>query len=121
MDKQTGFTLVEVVVSMVVFALVVVGLSSVFMAGGKLIIHNRERMTSAQLGKFFLDPLQVNVRQDHWLDVGPANGLALGGPWSGVTQSINNRTFTEVHTVSTVGTTVLRRVITTIHWTEPTS
>ncbi|MDD5129877.1 MAG: prepilin-type N-terminal cleavage/methylation domain-containing protein [Candidatus Omnitrophica bacterium] len=124
MKNNPGFTLVEVIVSMVVFALVVVGLSSVFVSGGKLIMHNRERMTSAQLGKFFLDPLQSYVRQDTWDQAG--NELALGSR-PGVTQSINNRDFSEVHTVADGSTdaaltgTALRRVISTISWTEPSS
>ena len=118
MDRQTGFTLVEVIVSTVVFAMLIVGLASVFIAGGKLIMHNRERMTGAQLGKFFLDPLQADVRRDTWDQAG--NDLQLGS-WSGTSQTINNRLFTESYTVSAVGTTDLRRVVSTINWTEPSS
>ena len=103
----------------VVFALVIVGLMGVFMAASKYLIHARERMASGQLGKLFLDPLQVYVRQDHWLDPGPGNGLAAG-TWAGITQSINNRSFTESHTVSLV-INDLRRVTSTISWTEPSS
>lgn len=126
MDRQTGFTLVEVLVSMVVFAMVVVGLSSVFIAGGKLITHNRERMTSAQLGKLFLDPLQAHVRQDTWDSVPLGNELRLGSR-SGTSQLINNRQFDEVHTVvdgttdAAIAGTVLRRVISRITWSEPSS
>lgn len=118
MARRAGFSLVEVIVALVVFVLVIGGLSSVFVSASRIIIHNRERMTSAQLGKFFLDPLQAHVRQDNWLNAGPGNALAIGGPWSGVTQSINNVSFSETHTVSAVTSTDLRRVIATISWTE---
>ena len=123
MDRHTGFTLVEVLVSLTIFALVIVGLSSVFVAGGKLIMHNRERMTSAQLGKFFLDPLQAYVRQDTWDSAGPvpaANELRVGSrPGVFSPQTINNRRFTEVINVTAVGN--LRRVIANISWPEPSS
>ncbi len=115
MNRQAGFTLVEVVVSLIVFSLVIVGLSGVFIAGGKLILHNRERMVSAQLGKFFLDPLQAYVRQNTWNQAG--NELMIGVR-AGAAQNINNRSFSEVHIVTAVPSTDLRRVITIISWTE---
>ncbi|MDP3041569.1 MAG: prepilin-type N-terminal cleavage/methylation domain-containing protein [Candidatus Omnitrophota bacterium] len=118
MRKQLGFSLVEILVATVIFSLVMVGLFSVFVSGNKQIIHIRERMSSAQLGKFFLDPLQVYVRQDTWDQAG--NELRVGSR-AGITQSVNNRSFSEIHAVNPVAFTDLRRVITTISWTEPSS
>ena len=112
----------EVVVAAIVFSLVIVGLTSVFVSGNKIVVHNRERATSAQLGKFFLDPLQVHVRLDKWLDAGPGNKLAIGS-WPGAVETINTRVFTETqHDVAYVKSGWdLRRVITKISWTEPAS
>ncbi len=118
MRKKSGFSIVEILVALVIFSLVILGLVSVFIAAGKHITHARERMTSAQLGKFFLDPLQTYVSQETWDKTG--NKLALGS-WPGTTQSINNRNFSEVHEVSVISDTDLRRVISKITWTEPTS
>lgn len=120
MYKKRSFTLIEVMVAVVIFALVIVGLSSVFIAGNKHIIHTRERVASVELGKFFMDPLQVYVRQDTWDSAALNNELRLGTR-AGVSQTINNRVFTESHAVSAVAGTNLRRVISTISWTEPTS
>jgi len=72
MRKKFGFTIVEVLISTVIFSLVVLGLSSVFISGKKLIIHSRERMTSGELGKFFLDPMQIYVSFGTW-NVGNPN------------------------------------------------
>jgi prepilin-type N-terminal cleavage/methylation domain-containing protein len=116
MVKKDGFSLVEIMISTVVFALVVLGLTSVFIAASKHITHTRERMTSVQLGKLFLDPLQVYVRFDTWDN--PANELTVTSWESGVSQTINNRNFTEQHEVAAISGTDLRRVISKISWTE---
>jgi prepilin-type N-terminal cleavage/methylation domain-containing protein len=116
MPKKSGFTIVEVLISAVIFSLLIVGLTSVFIAGKKLIIHSRERMTSVELAKLFLDPLQAYVRLDTWSQA--SNQLGMMGTWSGTAQNINNRTFSEQHVVSGVASTDLRRVVSTISWPE---
>ncbi|MHB8154863.1 MAG: type IV pilus modification PilV family protein, partial [Candidatus Omnitrophota bacterium] len=51
MRNKNGFSLVEVIIAAVIFSLVMLGLSSVFIAGNKHTIHARERMTSAEIAK----------------------------------------------------------------------
>lgn len=125
MRKKNGFSLVEVIVAAVIFALVIVGLMGVFMAASKHLTHARERMSSAQLGKFFLDPLQADVRQDTWDQIGNELKLTpIGTPRAAVfsPQTINKNTFSGVHDVSAIpGMENLRRVITTITWDEHSS
>lgn len=114
----------EIVVSLVIFALVIVGLLTVFISGNRHIIHARERMTSSELARFFLDPFGNSVRQDTW----GSNALNLAAiPIALPSQIINSRTFSATYTVADslsdpalIGTD-LRRVITTITWTEPSS
>lgn len=116
----TGFTLVEIIVATIIFSLVILGMLSVFLAGNKHIIHTRERMSSAELGKLFLDPLQMDVRQDTWNQAG--NDLRLSAtPVALTPQNVNNRNFSAAYTTTAVGGTDLRRVTTTITWTEPSS
>lgn len=116
MARKNGFTLVELMVAAVLFSLVVLGFVGVFVASTKHIFHARERMTSAQLGKYYLDPLQIHVRFDTWNQLG--NELTPAGPKSGTSQTINRSNFSEQHEVTTVAGTDLRRVVSTISWTE---
>lgn len=143
MDRQMGFTLVEIIVASVVFALLIVGLLSVFVAGTKHIVHARERMTSVELGKLFIDPLQMDVRQDTWTLGQASNALTPGTTYcdsvGGHTQNkncppaaqrtVNNREFWAAYTIAQGGVnpgddpaligTDLRLVTTQISWNEP--
>lgn len=122
MYNKSGFTLVEIIMASVIFVLVIVGLMGVFVAGNKQIIHVRERMTSAELGKLFVDPLQIDVDQRTWNQ--PGNRLITGNTFS-ATEKVNNRNFTATSTVADAATdtalagTDLRRVTTKITWNEP--
>ena len=64
--NKKALTLVEIIVSVVILALVITGLANVFVAGKRYIQHSRMRMAGGELGKEFLDPLQAYVRQDTW-------------------------------------------------------
>lgn len=120
MHKKSGFTLMELLVAATIFGLVIIGLSSVFVAGNKHMIHARERMSSAALGKFFLDPLQNQIRQDTW--AGSELAAATGIPSALVSLTINKRLFQESHIVTGISSVPnLRRVVSTINWTEPSS
>lgn len=65
MDRR-ALTLLEIIISMVILALVITGLVNVFVAGKRMIQHNRSRISGGELGKTFLDPLQAYVRVDTW-------------------------------------------------------
>lgn len=127
--NKRSTTLFEVIVSTVIFALVMAGLASVFVSGKRQILHSMERMAGGEMGKLFLDPLQMAVRQDNWGEV--SNALTVGTTYcdaSGVNQNpacpslalhrkVNSIDYTARYDVDTVFTN-LRRVKTTINWTE---
>lgn len=127
--SKRSTTLFEVIISTVIFALVIGGLASVFVSGKRHILHSMERMTSSEMGKLFLDPLQLYVRQDNWDTVN--NALTVGTTYcdaSGVNQNpacpslalhrkVNNTDYTARYDVATFSTN-LRRVKVTINWTE---
>ena len=104
MKKQNALTLIEILISTVVLALVFLGLLNLFMSGRKFLEHSQSRMGGGELGKIFIDPLQVQVRQSDW--------VALGGTGTGnqlelnklvtYAQALNGITYTATSTVYTV-------------------
>ncbi len=113
MCKKKGFTLVEILVASVLFFLVILGLASVFVSAKRLTLHARERMVSAEIGRFFVDSLQSEVKQDGW-----NNSIFVLGK-APETQTINNTVYTATYAISDVAGTDLHRVITTISFAEP--
>jgi prepilin-type N-terminal cleavage/methylation domain-containing protein len=65
MNKK-GLTLLEIIISVIILALIMTGLVNVFVSGKKLIQHSKMRRGGGEIGKKFLDPLQGYVRQDTW-------------------------------------------------------
>lgn len=106
----------EVLISSIIFALVLVGMTNLFIAGRRYILHARARMTAGELGKYFLDPLQMQVRQDQW----GSNCLSTGsGCATPPTFNINKIDYDAKYEVSPgPGATDVRKVKTTITWQE---
>lgn len=113
--RNKGFTLIEILVSAVILALVMTGLANIFIAGKRHILHSRSRMTSGELARFFLDPIQMQVRQDQWA----TNCLGTGNPVNcpSQIQTIDGTTYTANWSVTNAPAT-LRKVIANITWTE---
>lgn len=65
-SKRKGLSLLEILVASLILTLVLAGLLNTFLAGKRWVLHNRLRMTGGELGKYFLDPLQNQVRGDTW-------------------------------------------------------
>ena len=121
MKKQNALTLIEILISTVVLALVFLGLLNLFMSGRKFLEHSQSRMGGGELGKIFIDPLQVQVRQSDWVNLGgttTGNQLELNKSVT-YTQSLNGITYTATSTVYTVDSAgILRGVQTKIQWQE---
>jgi len=128
--KNRSTTLFEVIVATVIFSLVMAGMVGVFVAGKRHIFHSRERMTGSEMGKLFLDPLQLSVRQDTWNDTGNAltegttycdssgTGQNPACPSAGSQRKVNNIDYTAQYDVDAVSGTNLRRVKVHVNWTE---
>lgn len=56
----------EILVSLIILSLVIVGLVGVFVSGKRYIHKSRTRISGGELGKYFLDPFQNYVNQSTW-------------------------------------------------------
>jgi len=118
MDKK-GLTLLEIIVSVLILALVMTGIANIFLAGKRHLGHTRSKIQAAELGRLFVAPLQKDVRQDKW----GSNCLSAGSGCPGA-QTIGSITYTPTYAISDVnvgvGSTLpLRKVKVTIKWNEP--
>jgi len=130
--RNRSTTLFEVIVATVIFSLVMAGMVGVFISGKRNILHSRERMTGSEMGKLFLEPLQLHVRQDTWDTTPDDNALYVGTTYcdaSGINQNpvcpsvasqrtVNNIDYSAQYDVSYVSGTSLRRAKVQVNWTE---
>lgn len=63
---KKALTLLEILISTLILAITIAGLANLYISGQKWLLHARSRMTGVELGKYFLEPLQMDVRQDTW-------------------------------------------------------
>jgi len=112
-----GLTLVEIIVSIIILSLTMFGLTNIFISGKRYILHARARMAGGELGKHFLDPLQMDVREDTWDTA--ENRLRAPSSYTGQSR-INNIDYTANYTVSDFGAAgpQLRRVVVNLIWNE---
>ena len=116
MNKK-GLSLLEILIAALILALVVTGLVGVFVSGKRWVLHSRARMAGGELGKFFLDPLEGQVRQDQWT----LNCLSGGACGPDPIETIGPITYTAHYDITPVvlgANPPLRRVTVTITWPQ---
>jgi hypothetical protein len=85
------------------------GLANVFVAGKRYIKHSRLRMSGGEIGKKFLDPIQLLVRQDTWA-TNPLGTDNITSPSEGG--------FTPSYETSTLSGINVKRVKVTVNWPD---
>lgn len=123
-------TLIEILISTVVLALVFLGVLALFVSGRKYLQGNQLRMDAAELGKTVIDPLQMQVRQwrrdssDQWvadwdqesnqLKISHRISANYSQPATGITYTATS----DVYQVPNDSAGILRGVKTKITWNE---
>lgn len=145
--KKIGVTLLEIIVSMVVLSVTLLGFANLYVSSRRWAAHSSARISGGQLGKKFLDPLQMSVRQDTWDSTGiiptytyDDNALNITEPNYTYCDNetghypyqnsicpppsermIDGLEYTARYMISAApGNSNLRRVTLTLSWTEPT-
>jgi hypothetical protein len=117
-----GVSLLENLIAVIILILILFGLIGIYVAGRKHIGHSRSLVAAAELGRYYLDPLQIQVRSDQWAGncLGTRNGTLCQADPLLLPQNINGILYTPVYVVSDApGSTTTRRVKLTVTWTEP--
>jgi len=112
----TGLSLLEIVVSTLIMALVMVGLVNVFLIAKRYMLSSRSRTAVGELGRYFLDRLQDDVRQDQWGSNCLSSDPTAGCPSA---QTVGPILYTPSYAISDLTGTTLRKVKVTITWNEP--
>lgn len=119
MNKK-ALTLLEIIVAVTILAITLAGLVNLFISGKRWILHSRSRMAGGELGKYFLDPLQMDVKQDEWSNRCLGSGGTLNCP---LTQNLDNIQYSPTYNISNVEGTgnLIHRVTVDIAWDEITA
>lgn len=116
-NNKSGVSLLEIVISMMLLSLVLIGLANVFVASGGYMKHSRSRVSASQLSAVFVEPLQNEVRQSDWDDV--TNNLSVGERNESVV-NIGGVAYMPSYNITNMGLggNSLRRVQIRIRWNE---
>jgi prepilin-type N-terminal cleavage/methylation domain-containing protein len=130
---KNGLSLLEILVSIIILAMLVVGLTQVFISARKFAIRSRSRMAAAQMSKVFLDYLQMHVNVTNWDSAGNdlTSGLRYCGGSGSPQQSeclpvadriLDNTTYNATYNITTDPARfgLLRQVALNITWNETT-
>ena len=116
--RKSGLSLLEIMISVLILAITLASLANVFVSGKRYILHARSRIRAAEMGKFFLEPLQMQVNQGAWATnpLGQASGTPLS---AGPGFTLDTIPYSGNYTISSVpNNTALRKVVLTVSWTE---
>lgn len=92
---KKGVTILEVIIALVILVLVIGGLVNIFISSQRWLIHARARMQGGELGKRYLDPLQMEVSQAEW-DAARDSGAAVSCLTGDGTTNCNTATWSDV-------------------------
>ncbi len=66
MKKKNGFTLVEIMVSLIILAILASGLFSVFVSARNLVARSKRRMWASEIARREIEYRKSLVRADNW-------------------------------------------------------
>jgi len=107
---RKGVTLLEIIISVIILALIMTGLVGVLVAGKGFIQHSRYRMGGGEIGKRFIDPIHAHVRQDTW----STNPLGTNS----IVDQIDGSYTAEYNVSATAGDANIKKVRAKINWSE---
>lgn len=116
MNKK-GLSLLEILIALVVFSLVMLGVSRLLLSAKELFLHNRLKILGEGVGIFHLDSLQMDVRKDTWgLPSNCLTNPATGCDTISWQDPVSGKVFTPRYEVTGMGN--LQKIKVIVSWTE---
>ena len=112
-QSKQGFTLMEVVISVILFGLAMAGVFTSISQLRQPAVESTEEVTAAFLGKRVLDDLRTQVTAETWN--GTTSLLYPGNTYTN-SFSINGKTYTTTYYVENDTSTSARKVTMNITW-----
>jgi prepilin-type N-terminal cleavage/methylation domain-containing protein len=111
---KKGFTLVEIMVSMIVLALLASGFFSILVSARYLVNRSTMRMTGLEIAQLRIEELKANIRADTWWLGG--SPYQATGAWSTWAAYAPDPTFQTRTRVDAVGGFDCRKVSIQVQW-----
>ena len=119
LKKNRGFTIVEIIISSLIFSITAVGIFATLAAVRKPSAESQRRVTAAYFGKQVLDDLRSKIDATNWQagSGGPLDPTITHPPY---TSFIDGVSYTGTYTVETdPGGSLARKISLAVTWTEP--
>ena len=119
--KQGGFTLVEVIVSLLILLTTAAGISASFTAAQNYVLRSKRRIAAVNFARQKLEELRPYVRQDTWTNSTNSLWAAENATQAYPPENISLDTWPgqRNYTVTNTDNKALRPVSVTANWTEP--
>ena len=123
--KLSGFTLVEVIVSLLILLATAAGIFASFVAAQNYVLRSKRRIAAVNFVRQKLEELRPYVRQDTWTNSTSGANLLWAAENATKTYAPETIDFTDTWTgqrnyaVTNTVNTALRNVSVTANWTEP--
>jgi prepilin-type N-terminal cleavage/methylation domain-containing protein len=116
--KKKGFTLVEIMVSLVILSLLASGMLSVFVSSRKLVSRSKRRLYATEIARREIDSRRDRIRADTWCLTGGANFLDPTATWSNCASAAYPG-FTVECRVEGIPGRDYRKLSVRVRWNEP--
>ena len=122
--KRQAFSLIEIIVALFILSITMAGIANIFISAKRYSRHSQCRLQAANLGRWLLDSLYMNVRRDQWVGSDYTNILSqgsktLGDEWLGQPMISYTPTYSISPTPNDPTAGKMRKVKLTLNWVEP--
>jgi len=118
---KKGFSLLEIVISLIILGLTLAGIFSVFIAGRRYTERSRRKLVSLNVARQVIEKIKEDVRRDTWAS--STNRLSTGShDAAGIYTApvdFSDWQGTVTYQVGDAGTSGLRQATINVSWNEP--